>query len=375
MNSAPDHTHPYQVEIIESVDIEQLQHTWITLQNSIEVPFFLSWHWISCWLHTYNPKVLLVTASFQDRVVAMGLFTRSTQMRRGFINSRQILLHQTGDPLKDQIWMEYNDFMALDEHRINAVNACLKTLEIDLHWDEIVLSMMPATRALEVASTNSDAILDQYRPCYAVNLDNIRRTQKQYLDLLTANTRYQISRSLRLYQQKHGEVRLQIAESTEQALAFFHSAGPYHIERWEDSGYLNPQFVKFHQNLINDSFQHSAVQILKLVSGEKTIAIIYYHIVDKSVYFYLHGLLYDQNKKLKPGLVAHALATQYFIDQGMSSYDFMGGYSQYKEQLADLSENLVTVVIQRPRSRFKLENMARSLKSRIISANDWLQIR
>lgn len=53
--------------------------------------------------------------------------------------------------------------------------------------------MMPATRALEVASANIDAILDQYRPCYAVNLDNIRRTKKQYLDLLTSNTRYQIS--------------------------------------------------------------------------------------------------------------------------------------------------------------------------------------
>ena len=91
----------------------------------------------------------------------------------------------------------------------------------------------------------------------------------------------------------------------------------------------------------------------------------YYHLVNKTVYFYLHGLKYESNKKLKPGLVAHTIATEYFFHQGKELYDYMGGYSQYKEQLADLSEKLVTVVIQRPRSRFKLENMARDFKNRI----------
>jgi CelD/BcsL family acetyltransferase involved in cellulose biosynthesis len=93
----------------------------------------------------------------------------------------------------------------------------------------------------------------------------------------------------------------------------------------------------------------------------------YYQLNDGVVYFYLHGLRYENDRKLKPGLVAHTLATQYFIDQGMTMYDYMGGYSQYKEQLADLSEHLVSVLIQRPRSRFKLENMARDFKNRITS--------
>jgi hypothetical protein len=68
-------------------------------------------------------------------------------------------------------------------------------------------------------------------------------------------------------------------------------------------------------------------------------------------------------------LVAHALATQYFIDKGMEKYDYMGGYSQYKEQLADMSEELTTVVIQRPRSKFKLENIMKNMKERINSTS------
>jgi len=360
----------YDIEIEFGYDFDLLKERWLSIQSREDVPFFLTWSWISCWLSTYQPSLIVVTAHYNNHVVAIGLFTRSIQKRRGFITSAQIRLHQMGEPLKDQIWMEYNDFISLSMHREAAVNACLKALESDSQWDEIILTMMSAHRATEVAKANPQAVLDLYRPCYAVDLNTIRLTDRNYLDFLTSNTRYQVTRSMRLYQKKYSEVELQVASTREEALEFFREAAPLHILRWEDSGYHNDQFVRFHENLITDSFDEGAIALLKVKAGNEIIAIMYYHINHKSVYFYLHGLKYEKNSKLKPGLVAHTLATQYFIDQGMNGYDYMGGYSQYKEQLADLSEKLVTVVIQRPRSRFRIENMARDIKRRIISAPD-----
>ncbi len=357
----------FNVEISDEYNYEKLEADWRHIENNHEVPFFLTWAWISCWLSTYKPKIILVTASINQRLVCIGLFTRSVQKRRGFITSRQIRLHQMGEALKDQIWMEYNDFICDDSYRESAVNACLAALDDDSNWDEIILSMMTATRATEVATQNHHAALDMYRPCYSVNLDNIRRSKKEYLDFLTANTRYQITRSMRLYVKKYGELSLISAHNTQQALDYFKQAGPLHLKRWKDSGYANIQFIKFHENLIQQAFDDNTISLLKVQAGEETIAIMYYHLVNKTVYFYLHGLKYESDKKLKPGLVAHTLATQYFYQRGMEKYDYMGGFSQYKEQLADLSEKLVTVVIQRPRSRFKLENMARDFKNRIAS--------
>lgn len=356
---------PFKVEVINTYDIERLKKDWTTIETNHEVPFFLTWAWISCWLSTYKPNIILVTASIQHRPVCIGLFTRSVQRRRGFITSRQIRLHQMGDELKDQIWMEYNDFICEDRYRTDAVNACLSALNEDRNWDEIILSMMTVTRATEVVSKNNHAALDMYRPSYSVNLDNIRKSNQEYLDFLTANTRYQITRSIRLYEKKYGEIKLISANSTEQALDFFKQAGPLHKKRWNDSGYNNEQFIKFHENLIQQTFSENGISLIKVQAGSETIAIMYYHLVNKTVYFYLHGLKYESDKKLKPGLVAHAIATEYFYNQGKELYDYMGGYSQYKEQLADLSEKLVTVVIQRPRSRFKLENMARDFKNRL----------
>jgi CelD/BcsL family acetyltransferase involved in cellulose biosynthesis len=358
-------TPPYQVEINDSYDIERLEKDWRRIEADHEVPFFLTWTWISCWLKTYKPKIILVTASINQKPVCIGLFTKSTQKRRGFITSRQIRLHQMGDPLKDQIWMEYNDFICEHKYQASAVHACLSALDNDRHWDEIILSMMTATRALEVSSQNNHAVLDMYRPSYSVNLENIRKSNKTYLDFLTSNTRYQINRSIRLYENEYGKISLIVAETTQQALDFFHQAGPFHLKRWKDSGYTNHQFIVFHENLIQQSFDRNNISLLKIQAGDETIAIMYYHLVNKTVYFYLHGLKYESNKKLKPGLVAHTVATQYFHDLGMEKYDYMGGYSQYKEQLADLSEKLVTVIIQRPRSRFKFEKMARDIKNRM----------
>jgi len=93
----------------------------------------------------------------------------------------------------------------------------------------------------------------------------------------------------------------------------------------------------------------------------------YYHLIKGTVFFYLHGLHYEHDKKLKPGLVAHALATEFYIQQGMNKYDYMGGFSQYKAQLASRTEDFATVIIQRHRSRFKVEKVASVIKNWIIS--------
>lgn len=355
----------YLITISSEYNIHNLREVWLSIEDKIQVPFFLTWSWISCWLDTYSPNLIVVSASFNNKPIAIGLFTRSIQKRRGLITSRQIRLNQMGEPLQDQIWMEYNDFICHDEHRESAVNACLRALDDDSHWDEVILSMMSSDRAIEVARSNQHAVLEMILPCFVINLKPIRLGNKPYIDFLTRNTRYQIRRSIRLYKERYGEIILGVADSTAQALDFFHQAGPLHILRWDDSGYRNPQFVDFHENLIRRSFDENIIKMLKISAGNETIAIIYYHVSNSIVYFYLHGLRYENNSKFKPGLVAHSIATQYFVDQGMDKYDFMGGYSQYKEQLADISENLVTVAIQRPRSRFKVENLARNIKDRI----------
>jgi CelD/BcsL family acetyltransferase involved in cellulose biosynthesis len=262
--------------------------------------------------------------------------------------------------------MEFNDFICLEEYRVDAVNACLQALQMsDEECDEIVLSMVTSSRASDIQSVISEAEIQVTSASYARDLSSLRKHGSSYLASLTSNTRYQIRRSERLYNSLHGEVKFTLAEDVHQALEYFHEAGTFHILRWDDSGFNNPQFVAFHEGLIRDTFEKRSVDLMKITAGDETIAILYFHIVDNDVYFYLQGVNYESNKKLKPGLLAHSIATQYYLDKGMRKYDYMGGYSQYKCQLSSPSEDMVTLCIQRPSIAFSLEKSGRIIKSLI----------
>jgi hypothetical protein len=359
---------PYRVAITDQVDISQLKHDWLSIEHHQELPFFLTWEWIECWLTSYEPRLIVVKANVNDSVVALGLFTLSSEHRHKFVDSRQLRLNQVGDPLQDQIWMEYNDFIADSDHKSEAVNICLKAMFSLTNWDEIILSMMSQPRAQEILEIIPGAFRTISNPCYRVNLASLRQQNISYLASLSANTRHQINRSIRLYEKQYGKIFMQHASDMEQAIDLFHEAGIFHLHRWDDSGYNNPLFIRFHENLIRGTFDKELVKLIKIKAGATTIAILYFHIVKENVYFYLHGLHYDGNSKLKPGLVAHSLTTQYFLDQNMRIYDYMGGYSQYKVQLGQRSNDLVSVVIQRPRISFAVEHLGRLINDSLSAA-------
>jgi CelD/BcsL family acetyltransferase involved in cellulose biosynthesis len=356
----------YRVDICAKIEPKNIEKQWRELESRNQVPFFLSWQWVSTWIETYQPQLVSVSAFHQDKIVCLGLFTQSIESRNGFVRSQQLRLLQTGKAAEDQIWVEYNDFIGDKQHLTAAVNTCLKALiKSPLFKDEIVASMITESRANDISSQFSLAKVSMITPCYLTNLDTVGGN---YLASLSSNTRQQIRRSIRLYEKTYGELAIDTAHNYQQAIEYFHQAGQYHVKRWDDSGFKNNNFVRFHENLIKNAFSEGAVQLLKLSAGDEVIAILYYHISNKRVHFYLQGIQYHQDKKLKPGLVAHTLATNYFLKQGMKSYDYMGGYSRYKTQLSKPSGNLVRLTVQRPGSRFKLEDIARKIKTRIIQS-------
>ena len=91
----------FEVEISHSYNIDELQQQWLFIQQGQSLPFFLTWSWISCWLDVYSPNLVIISARHKNQIVALGLFTCSTQIRHGFVKSRQYRLHQMKESSKD----------------------------------------------------------------------------------------------------------------------------------------------------------------------------------------------------------------------------------------------------------------------------------
>ena len=197
---------------------------------------------------------------------------------------------------------------------------------------------------------------------YGVDLAALRQQKKGYLSRCSRNTRYQIRRSERYYQAL-GAVSLRKAETADEALAFFEETEPLHLSRWPDSsGFSNSDFCNFHRHLIETHWQTGCVHFWKLSCAQKTCALIYSFYYQNRVYFYFSGVLNESVSVARPGLLCHSLCLQHYLEVGAEYYDFMGGEERYKASLADCSENIMGISLQKNCWPVLVEHGARKVK-------------
>ena len=178
---------------------------------------------------------------------------------------------------------------------------------------------------------------------------------------MSKNSREQIRRSLRLYEEQ-APVTLNEAATAEEALVFFESLRAFHTKRWqlkgESGSFANSMWVDFHKALILNRFEFGEIQMIKIANSHGDIAFLFNYVWQRRVYVLQMGFNYQEDKRFKPGYVAHTLAIVHNKDKGMAVYDFMHGDARYKKSLGFSSMNLHWVVLQRPRLKFMFEQLA-----------------
>lgn len=348
----------------------QLQGIWQELEARSAPPVFLSWQWLGHWLSVYRPAADLLQVSEAGRIIGMGIVVPSEERRHGVLHSRCLRLHQTGYRHQDQIWIEYNGFLAESGREIEVAEACLRYLCEEMpDWDEFIIGAIDAGEAKFFAGmTGLHSHLRWEAPCFGVDLNALRASGQHYLATLSRNTRHQINRAYRLYEDR-GPLRLVRPDCASEAVAIFESIGPLHLHRWGDgpdqSGYANPDFVRFHRSLIETQWASGGVDLVSLQAGDEVIASFYNLLYDQNVYFYLGGMKTEADNRLKPGLLGHSLCIEDYRHHGFHYYDFMGGEERYKSQLGSFHCQLVQVSLQRRRFKLRLEDVVRNARNRL----------
>jgi CelD/BcsL family acetyltransferase involved in cellulose biosynthesis len=203
------------------------------------------------------------------------------------------------------------------------------------------------------------------------DLATLRSRGHSVLEGLSSNTRAQVRRSIRRYEARDGALSLRRAQSLAEAREAWELAGTWHRARWPDSGFNNPQFMNFHATLLKRGFDHGAVRLYRVAFGDETIAVCHYLCEGGAlgeggtVRFYLQGVRPEADGHLKPGLTAHCVLMQHFLDEGWDSYDFMGGDSRYKRQLADRRREFLSLRVHDGSARQRLRDVARALRTRL----------
>ncbi|MBY0422908.1 MAG: GNAT family N-acetyltransferase, partial [Parvularculaceae bacterium] len=124
----------------------------------------------------------------------------------------------------------------------------------------------------------------------------------------------------------------------------------------------------FHERLIANAFPLGAVELLRVSAGAEPFAWLFNFVDRGRVLFNVAGLAFESDNRFKPGLVAHALAIEDHLRRGADVYDFMAGDERYKTELGAVGPRFVSLALQRPRVKLRIEDGLRWIRNRTARA-------
>jgi CelD/BcsL family acetyltransferase involved in cellulose biosynthesis len=202
-----------------------------------------------------------------------------------------------------------------------------------------------------------------------VDLERLRASGQNFASGLGKRTRYQLKRSIRLYEEAGP---LSIVEATDRttALGFLDELAALHQRHWRSRGlpgsFSNRFFFDFHRELVVRGLPENTIQLLRIAAGTTILGYIYNHVYCGHVWVYQTGFNYTNNGPYdRPGVVSHVLAIEHNLNKGHSLYDFSAGDAEYKRVLSNESVPLATLVMQAPRFKLRLEGAIRNLRRRL----------
>lgn len=355
--------------------LDRLGAMWRGLEARSDARFFLSWTWIGTWLSTIDCRPDLVIASLDDEVVGLGLVHVRRKIRHRFMPVWTLYLNQTGDDAQDVITVEYNDVLTDRRFEQPVREACLRWL-IDRptiggrQVGEVVLGGIDQGLADQIATLGRPVLERAAAGSALVDLAAIRKVGATYQDTLKASTARRIRRSLACYRLR-GDTELRAAATVAEALDFFTEAGRLHQERWTARGlpgaFAYPFYVDFHRSLIRAALPEGRVELVQVTAAGEPIGFLYNFLYRNRVYYYFSGFRFEDDNRLKPGLVCHTLCIERHLARGMDVYDFMGGDQRYKLELGQAGPRIVSLAMQRPNWMLAAERPLRRLKQAIVS--------
>ncbi len=332
-------------------DWTALGERWRALEARADGSFFQGWSWIGCLGPERYDDPVLLEAQRGGRTVALGLFNR----RRGWLFDT-LWLHETGDPRSDAVFIEHNGLLidaasgAVADDTLRACLAAARHGALPGAWRgrRLILSGVDAAHLRAAAAIGAVSRLTT-RVAPALDLAALPRDGLGHEDVLSANTRAQLRRSLRAYAAL-GALAIRRAADTAEAHRFLDALARLHQATWQRRGragaFADPHFARFHHALIDRALPRGEVELWRVSAGPAEIGYLYNFQYRGRVLAYQSGFDYAvADRRAKPGLTCHHLAIGQGLAENRTYYDFMAGDDRYKRSLANAASTLYWLVV------------------------------
>lgn len=349
--------------------------TWSSIANQREhVTLFLTTEAVQVWLEVFGQQLrpeLLVFKAGDGQAIAACVVVRRTE-RKGPFFVRRVYLNTAGEDDRDSPCLEYNELLCVPGHELATARALREYLDDAEPWDEVHAPGMvdgSSLAALQAVFGDTREVAD-VKPCYYVDLDDVRRSRcESFIEKIASRERTKVRQNLRRYSDV-GPLELEHADSAEAALGYLDRLAALHQQTWTSRGlpgsFAAETFYDYHRRLITRCFPLGRVELLHLRAGSTTVGYHYNFVAGGRTYFYQCGYDYGLGDKLSPGVVLHALAIGNALEQGRRDYEFMAGDVEYKRRLATASRKMYWIAWQAPTIKMRSFELARLAKRALV---------
>jgi CelD/BcsL family acetyltransferase involved in cellulose biosynthesis len=365
--------------LVESRALETIVHTaeewsairpvWEQLvENCPAATFFLTCEWVDAWLETFAESLAPQILVFRDKTTPVGacLLVRRKHYY-GFVPVDRIHLNTAGEDPEDSPWIEFNNLLCLDGREQEVASALCAHVSA-LQPDEVLFDGFCSGPALEALRSTFSCLrhASDVRVNYYVQLDALRARKATYESALGQKTRYRLRQNYKMY----GDIAVEAAASTQEAHLMLDELAALNHKVWEMRGirtaFESERFLTFHRTLIERAFSTGAIQMLRFTAEGVRIGYMYNFVHRGKVYFYQSGLVYSENKRVRPGFVCIGKAVAYCLEQPeLSEFHLMPGGDHYKESMGTNSQPIEWVLAQQTNARIRAVDVLRSIKRKI----------
>jgi hypothetical protein len=294
-----------------------------------------------------DPEILLFRDAHQQPAGACVLVRRT--VRRGPVSIRRVFINTAGADEGDDPVIEFNNLLCAQGQE-DALCATLRWYIEKEAWDEVWANgfcqgtpLKALCMAFSGSETQRRLMSDHY-----VDLDRLRKEGRSYESALGSKSRKHLRQSYRDY----GEMQVNISATRDSARDALHQLILLHTKKWNQTdqpgAFASTVFRSFHDALIARSFDGGHIQVIRVDAASEPIGILYNMVYGGDVYFYQSGLCYNDDKRLRPGVVSIAQAIHYCLERpDLRSFHFMAGGDHYKASMGTDQQQLEWVVFRK----------------------------
>jgi len=324
-----------QIELIDNIDdIYRIANEWdAVLTASKADTIFLTSDWLLSWWEGYQPNGKVMTLVAKDKggpIIGIAPLYRRCKHLCRIIPYRALLF--LGDGTNES---EYLDFFSISGRETEVLPSFFGWLSRNEHlWDicewNIIPEKSPSLPIIRswAAKHNYVMMSEQYDYCHIP----LPGDWNSYLDLLTKtyrkNVRYYVNRA-----KKRSHVEYHCPSTNLEVLSALNNLFQLHQKRWETIGemgsFSDPGRRQFYQAMSKRFLDRGWLRLYTLRLMGQAAAVQFGFVYNRIFHALQEGFDPNLNKE-SPGVILRAKAIEELIQEGISSYDFLGRPTNYK---------------------------------------------